>query len=562
LIPYVADEDGEISAQVAKVIGDVRYTEGAESLLPLLQHESARVRFFAAEALGRMQYTPAIEGIISMLDENDDEDVWLRHAGSYALSRIGEAQPLIELSSSSSRSLRIAATVALRRMRHAGVAAFLNDIDEYIVTEAARAIHDDYSIDEVLPNLAALLGTTEFTAEPLIRRAISANLRLGEQESIGNLLSFASNEKAPSVLRAEALDALGTWGKPSVLDRVDGRFRGEVVRDETPLLEALENGLSPLLSSPDEAVLQAAIRLAGKTRLNSSVNAIMAIFRSASSPDVRTTCIKSLQNMDMTDFEDILAAAITDESSDVRTTALESIKSSGISEEKAVILYNAALESGSLTEKQTTLTALGQLEGEESLISLTNQMRLLSDDSLDPGLILDLVEAVKERDNATLNETLTNYQSSLSEDVVSQYEDVLYGGDRRRGAGIFYRNSAAQCVRCHAVGRFGGDAGPKLNDLGKEKSREYILTSLVDPSAALSPGYGIVTVGTEDEEITGILMEETEEFLNIKLGADDIRRVDMTDITSKEYIPSSMPGVKDILSRREIRDLMAFLIEL
>ena len=32
-------------------------------------------------------------------------------------------------------------------------------------------------------------------------------------------------------MRAEAIDALSTWAKPSVVDRVDGRYRGVIQRD-------------------------------------------------------------------------------------------------------------------------------------------------------------------------------------------------------------------------------------------------------------------------------------------------------------------------------------------
>ena len=41
-----------------------------------------RPRFFATEALGRVKYRPAIQPIIEMLAENNDEDVYLRHAGA------------------------------------------------------------------------------------------------------------------------------------------------------------------------------------------------------------------------------------------------------------------------------------------------------------------------------------------------------------------------------------------------------------------------------------------------------------------------------------------------
>ena len=146
LLPLLKDKDPEIKAQAAKWLGDVRYAEAGKALLPLLKDASPRARFFAAEALGRIAYAPAIQPIIAMLEANNDEDAYLRHAGSLALARIGQPEPIVALASHSSRALRIAAVVALRRMSHPGIARFLADADEFVVTEAARAINDDRSI--------------------------------------------------------------------------------------------------------------------------------------------------------------------------------------------------------------------------------------------------------------------------------------------------------------------------------------------------------------------------------------------------------------------------------
>src|SRR5690606_13410379 len=115
----------------------------------------------------------------------------IRHAGSLALARIGKAEPIIALADHPNTGVRMAAVVSLRRLEHAGIARFLNDEDEYVVTEAARAINDDYSIEEALPALGNILLSTKFTNEALIRRAINANLRVGTDESMQNLLHYA-----------------------------------------------------------------------------------------------------------------------------------------------------------------------------------------------------------------------------------------------------------------------------------------------------------------------------------------------------------------------------------
>jgi quinoprotein glucose dehydrogenase len=193
LLALLRDNDPEIRAQAAKWLGDIRYQEAGDGLLPLLKDENSRTRFFAAEALGRIAYEPAIQGLVQLLADNNDEDVYIRHAASLALGRINKPEPIVALSTHASPAVRLGAVLALRRMSHPGVADFLNDQDEYIVTEAARAINDDYSIEGALPALGDFLTKTTFTNEALIRRAINANLRVGSAEALDNLITYAGS---------------------------------------------------------------------------------------------------------------------------------------------------------------------------------------------------------------------------------------------------------------------------------------------------------------------------------------------------------------------------------
>ena len=130
------------------------------------------------------------------------------------------------LSRHASRAVRIAAVVALRRMRDPEVAQFLADADEQVVTEAARAINDDGSIEAAVPALARVLEERRFTREPLLRRAINANLRLGTNEAAARVTAFAIDVSRPTAMRAEAGAALVVWQSPSAFDRVDGAYRG------------------------------------------------------------------------------------------------------------------------------------------------------------------------------------------------------------------------------------------------------------------------------------------------------------------------------------------------
>jgi quinoprotein glucose dehydrogenase len=228
LEPFLRNGDAEIRAQTAKVLGDAKAASAASSLVPLLSDTAPRVRFFAAEALGRLAYKPAFPSIVQMLAADADTDVYLRHAGSAALASIGDGAAVAALAQHASRGVRLSAVVALRRMRDAGVARFLDDPDELVVVEAARAINDDGGIAGALPALARLLDTTRSTNEALLRRAISANLRLGTAAAAERLATFANSAAPPRAMATEAASALAVWTAPSILDRVDGAYLGSV----------------------------------------------------------------------------------------------------------------------------------------------------------------------------------------------------------------------------------------------------------------------------------------------------------------------------------------------
>ncbi|MEP7323611.1 MAG: HEAT repeat domain-containing protein, partial [Saprospiraceae bacterium] len=133
------DKDEEIIVQALKVLGNARITDAGSLMLEKLNHKNPRIQFFAAQGLGRIKYSPAFDGLIQLVVNNRDSDVYIRHAVVLALSRIGDGgdvTKLSALSSNASRSAKIAAVLALRRLRSPEIKVFLNDQDEYIVAEA------------------------------------------------------------------------------------------------------------------------------------------------------------------------------------------------------------------------------------------------------------------------------------------------------------------------------------------------------------------------------------------------------------------------------------------
>jgi len=561
LIDLLDDVDGEIVVQAAKVLGDRRHALAGEKLTLLLTNsQNPRIKFFAAQALGRMHFKQAIPALIQMIDANNDEDLYLRHAGVVALSRIGEVEPIVALAKSSQRDLRIAATLVLRRLRSEKISVFLSDADEYIVKEAARAINDDLSIAKSLPDLASILNEKRFTAEPLLRRSINACLRVGGERELDLLLAFAKREDVSITLRAEALATLGTWPNPSLLDRVDGYYRGEVKRDPTLINKKIIEQAKIFLNNRDSKIVIAASHMLANLQLTNFNADLAQLARQHADAEVRSALIDDLNSLKYEQMESVIRFGMNDKDEKVRTVAISLLAQLNISSENLPVIVKPVFEKGGLKEQQQLLKVLGQMPTEKSEVILDNVISQLLSKKLSPGLTLELIEAV----DSSHSEKLLKKAAGLREKgtILEQYAGTLQGGNKDSGRGYFFWNSSGQCVRCHTIGDVGGKVGPDLTNIGNVLKREQILEAIVNPSARLSPGFGTVKVTlTDGSEVTGILMKEDAKEIILKTSNAEPLEIELSRISKRQNFPSGMPPMGSVMSLKEIRDMVEFLAE-
>jgi quinoprotein glucose dehydrogenase len=564
LVPYLKDSDPEIRAQAARWLGDVRYKEAGAQLIPLLQDENSRVRFFAAEALGRIEYEPAINPIVNMLEANNDEDLYLRHAGSLALARIGKSEPVVALSTHTSRAVRIAAVVALRRMQHAGISIFLKDADEYIVTEAARAINDDLSIPVALPALADVLSDTRFTNEALIRRAINANLRIGDEKSLQNILNYIIREGSPVAMRAEAIETLSTWAKPSVLDRVDGRFRGEVSRNLSPIQGKSAEVLISLLSDKESLVRKHSASATGKLKITQAIQPLISGLKSDKDALVREAVLKALAQLDGNHMQQAVQLALADKEKNVRVVGLDLLTQVELADELKVSLLNNVINTRTTEEQQAAITSLGTIPLSYSEKTFEQLLTRLESGKLPVEVQFELSDAIDSTHSKVLIDRYKNSVRASSPDTLkAMYAGALSGGDARRGGGIFWGHPTAQCIRCHSYDDYGGSAGPRINGVASRLTKEQLLESLISPSVRIAPGYGIVSLELKNgKKVSGLLKDEKTEGYVLKVGDKPDTLISKQDVVKRIDSPSSMPPMQYLLTKKEIRDVVSFLATL
>ncbi len=558
LIELLNDKDEEIIVQSLKMLGDAEVKSIANAIIPFLKSNNPRLQFYTAECLGQLKHEAAIQPLIDLIRANNDQDLYIRHAAVLALSRIGKAEPVLALASDPSKAVRTAAVLVLRKLQNEQVAVFLNDKDEYIATEAARAINDDYSIIKALPALANCLADKRYKSEALLRRAINAAVRVGSEKELNLLFDFTKRTDLPEAIRTEALAALGTWAEPSVLDRVDGRFRGKVTRPVGPVQRLIGPYVAEYLKDKNPKILSAVANMLVNLDLKSANDQLAAVYASTKSAEVKAAFLTALSDLKYAKSTELIKAALGDKEEQLRTTALGLLTDATVSQQLLPELVNIVFNKGTAKEQQQLLQTMTKLEDAKVQPVLQGLLALYTAGKLSPNLSLELKEAVDSSGSANLVAMFA--ESMKKDDPLAKYAAALEGGDGGNGYGLFFWNSKAQCARCHKLDGNGGEVGPDLSHIGGSLKREQILQAMVDPSVRLAPGYGNVVLKLKDgQEVFGSLMKETDKELTLKTNNAEPLVVEASRIAKRENLPSGMPPFGETLTMREIRDLVEFL---
>jgi quinoprotein glucose dehydrogenase len=511
----------------------------------------------------------------------------------------------------SSSAIRLGALQALRRNQSIGITNFLSDPDPLLVVEAARAINDA-PIPDALPALAALIGTDgmlpssnsgtatrgpsqlqssgvaeamsatdyeDLVARPLIRRVLNANFRVGQPEHAEALAAFAADgrdgmlpsqtlgtaTRYPSQMaeyRAKALLMLGQWAKPSPRDKVLGLYRPLEPRDPQPAADALARHFDSLFADSSSVVQVAAINAAAELGLSTASPRLAALVNKQSAEGrVRAAALKALGKLQTPELAAAMEVARVDFDPAVKRAAMFLSSSSGSA--AAAPQLAEVLKSGSVEEKQVALAALSQIPGTVADEIIYGVLRpWVEGQPLDPALELDVLEASRVRDDERIKNYLLRYKTNLPPNVkTAAYHWTLAGGNVENGKRIFIEHPAAACYRCHAVDGAGGEVGPPMDGIASRVTPDHILEAIVDPNAKIAEGFENLLIElTDGRFFAGIIKQETETEIVLASPEDGLVTLKKSEIKSRERGASGMPeGINDILSKPELRDVMAYL---
>lgn len=549
-----------IRAQVARVLGDLRIGEAEQNLIKRLADPVSRVRYFAAEALGKLKSKQAVPALLNQIRNLVGNDRTERHAVVVALSRILPSPELAKLARESSTDVRMSVVLALRRQAAPELRLFLRDPDPGIVHETVRAIHD-LPIPEALNEFANPDGSRLFaegsTPFPIIHRILNANFRLGTRRHASRLATIASNTELSSAIRLEALKCLEKWNDPSPFDRVTWHHRPVENERETDIGPVIADTVRQYLFGSREKsevkLLQVAGRLAVKHDLIDAA-AMKKLVRDITLDE--TTRIKFLERLihDAGDRpEQLCRPFLKDESVNLRLTAALPLLNR--SDKSAEALITATWKSKSVAIRQSAIRTVAKATSPFASRFLADRV------GKNAPTALDALEAGLGSADASLREAANNWLNTLraATNRLGEFALTLTGGDKSTGKRIFATH-AIQCVRCHQIKGFGGDAGPDLSKIGRTLKPDQLVEALIDPSARIAEGFGTFEFELKDgESIAGFVRSENDQA--VVLALIDGREVSLAkkDIAARSSPKSSMPGMREVLTRSEIRDLVAYL---
>ncbi|MBK1854194.1 c-type cytochrome [Verrucomicrobiaceae bacterium 5K15] len=522
------DHEEEIQSQIARCLGEAQAMEKRGlALETLLQNPSPRVQSFAAIALGKIKHRAAFSKLVQLLANNNDADAYLRHAGVMGLFGTAQTDQLLELKNHPSAAVRLAAVLTLRRHRSPEIAQFLSDRSQSVRDASIRAIHD-LPIVAAQPSVAKLLPAFASDPKPsgkltpmMQRRLVHSAFRVGGDANIRALLSYigSTNPQVDLDQRREAVRLLGLWNTPPAIDQSLGRHQPMEKRSNKNLVNILQQDLPKLLTANSQVTAEL-LALSSHYRLKLDAipaSRLLSIARNGKiNSKARTEALKSVAQNPPANFSEVLKKLIGNKDPQVAATALR-LHSKHAKSGSATLIQQATDPGKPLILRQTAWSLAAASRDAAVQQHLATAVQQLTAGQGDAGAALEIIAAAESQQQAAVQQALAKYKESLdAQNPLSPYRITLHGGNATAGEAIFNSHPAAQCMRCHTTEKHHdvAMAGPNLSGLAKRGDRKFILESLVAPNAKVAKGFGTV---------------------------------------------SAMPPMGALLSKKEIRDLVAYL---
>ncbi|WP_411847678.1 hypothetical protein AAFN60_10740 [Roseibacillus persicicus] len=457
-------------------------------------------------------------------------------------------------------ALKVGAATELGRRGHPAVCLFLRAGSHRVRAAAGRGILDDPVVEEGLLPLAQTLAW--IPSDRLCSEvAIAANTRLGGAAEAERLFAYATDQRTPSEFRTTALKRLRYFKElsPELIASMDQRL-GKFL-------------LSPKSSFTGDFLTEALVLSKRIEHPITDIELTSIFYHNGLDAHTRGVALLELMN-NGADWEKLIQGA---QEPDVWFTVLENWYRDNPDATLASIRrdfgfdfpFSQSLGIGSLPMAQKTLLFLASLETDSAdslLEEIINEPQ--GSIALHPELWLEIEEVLALRGDAFSEDTHRNFAkltapSKKGPHPEDAFPELLMGGDMNEGLLVLVSQKAG-CLNCHshwASTEDFDDTGEIILPFFSRSSKDN-LRAIIAPNHDLRNGYGYMVVElTNGTFHKGTPTLQTADSLEILLeGTTQKLKIERNDIAKITSI-SPMPSVLGTLSKREIRDLVAYLSE-
>ena len=555
----VKDPDPEIRAQTARVLGNLRYNPD-NIVLELLKDESPRVLSLASITAAKLKLREALDRLIDIIDKDKSKNPVLRYICTQSLSKISTATELLNYRNHPNEIVKLSVVTALRYLKaYDELSAFLNDKTTTLRNEAAKAIYDTLDLDNInkshksLEKLAGELSLRQSNSFNI--RSLAANRRIGKPSCFDRILSFVLAPECDPKMKIQGMDLLISWTEESVFDIVDGRHLPVRANTSIKLNDSQIANILFFAKGSSAKLKDKVLTICHLTNKEKTLNYINHSMVDKNVIDSeKSTLLKFLTKHDQALAITHASSLLFSNSADLRSTAVTVLSESSFDLQSYI--EQTLQKSEDINELKNLILLVKHSKNPKKLTKQLAQ-NVISE-KLPKEVHFEVLGLVRD-----INKKDSSFAKTLKLLTKNENSYLLHGGDAEEGRKTFLFKPEAMCSKCHSLNKSTMQVGPSLQDIARRHGPEYFLESILDPQAKITPGYGILTITKKsDEVISGTLLNESVKALQVKLPDGSKINLDKSEITKRSKVIGAMPALKSVLSKNEIRNLIAFLLTL
>jgi putative heme-binding domain-containing protein len=253
----------------------------------------------------------------------------------------------------------------------------------------------------------------------------------------------------------------------------------------------------------------------------------------------------------------------TTKSHSLKRTALEALMSF---DDPSIGPAVMKLYHSNLPDEQGVRTTAQRLLGSRPASALLMLQQI--DDGIIPKSAIpqDVVQTISQFQDPAVKKLVAKHWGKIRATPAEKQEQIKRlltlvkqgGGNPATGHAIFTK----KCAVCHTLFGEGGKTGPDLT--GYERTNlDFLLTAVVDPSAAIREEFTSFSVTTSDgRSLTGLITEQNTRTITLR-GADNRPiLLNRADIEELQAMPISLMPENQMndLKDQELRDLFAYVM--